>query len=55
MSVSAAQAIILSPATASPAALDVTRRAPELVVAPEPDQAVLDEIQRSLRSGATAA
>jgi flavorubredoxin len=36
------------------AAIDVTRRAPHLPVAPQPDQSVLDEIQRALRVGAAA-
>jgi flavorubredoxin len=31
-----------------PAAIDVTRRTPSMTVAPEPDQSVLDEIQRVL-------
>ena len=36
-------------------AVDVTRRAPQLTVAPQPDQAVLDEIQHALGAGITAA
>lgn len=33
-------------------ALDITRRAPGMTVAPQPDQTVLDEIQRTLMSAA---